>query len=121
MGYLDADGEEKVRQGISGYHHESILRHPHKELAETFAKVTPIYARAPKSVKPMLRWMIRRHMKRTALLLYILLIPLTFPYLGMEGIKVTLRMAWRALIGRRLPPPAPKDLPHQQAARANAA
>jgi anaerobic magnesium-protoporphyrin IX monomethyl ester cyclase len=121
MGYLDAEGEEKVRQGISGYHHESILRHPHKELAETFAKVTPIYARAPKSVKPMLRWMIQRHMKRTALLLYVLLIPLTFPYLGMEGIKVTLRMAWRALIGRRLPPPAAKHLPHQEAARANAA
>jgi hypothetical protein len=27
MGYLDAEGEEKVRQGISGYHHESILKH----------------------------------------------------------------------------------------------
>jgi hypothetical protein len=45
-GYLDAEGEEKVRQGISGYHHESILKHPHKELAETLAKVTPICARA---------------------------------------------------------------------------
>jgi len=32
-----------------------------------------------------------------ALFLYILLIPLTFPFLGMEGIKVTLRMAWRAI------------------------
>jgi len=25
-GYLDAEGEEKVRQGISGYHHEAVVR-----------------------------------------------------------------------------------------------
>lgn len=105
MGYLDAEGEEKVRQGISGYHHESILKHPHKELAETLAKITPIYARAPGFVKPALRWMIKRRMKRLALFLYICLIPLTFPFLGMEGIKVTLRMAWRAI--RRPRPPRP--------------
>lgn len=105
MGYLDAEGEEKVRQGISGYHHESILKHPHKELAETLAKITPVYARAPEFVKPFLRWMIAHRMKRMALLLYVCLIPLTFPYLGMEGIKVTLRMAWRAI--RRPRPPRP--------------
>lgn len=103
MGYLDAEGEEKVRRGISGYHHESILKHPHKELAETLAKVTPIYARTPPFLKPILRGMIRRHMKRTALFLYVCLIPLTFPFLGMEGIRVTLRMAWTALRGRRPP------------------
>jgi anaerobic magnesium-protoporphyrin IX monomethyl ester cyclase len=103
LGYLDAEGEEKVRQGISGYHHESILKHPHKELAETLAKVTPIYARAPEFTKPFLRWMIKHRMKRLALFLYVCLIPLTFPFLGMEGIKVTLRMAWRAI---RRPRPA---------------
>ncbi len=108
-GYLDEEGQEKVRRGISGYHHESILRHPHKELAETLAKITPVYARAPEAVKPLLRWMIAWRMKRLALLLYVALIPLTFPFLGVEGIKVTLRMAWRALrrrTGRRLPRPA---------------
>ena len=105
MGYLDAEGEEKVRLGISGYHHESILKHPHKELAETLAKITPIYARAPGFTKPFLRWMIKHRMKRLALFLYVCLIPLTFPFLGMEGIKVTLRMAWRAV--RRPRPPRP--------------
>jgi radical SAM superfamily enzyme YgiQ (UPF0313 family) len=102
MGDLDEAGQELVRRGVSGYHHESILRHPHKDLAETLAKVTPIYARAPRFAKPALRWMIERRMKRAALLLYVMLIPLTFPFLGMEGIKVTLRMAWRALTGARL-------------------
>src|SRR5262245_6876829 len=107
LGYLDAEGEEKVRQGISGYHHESILKHPHKELAETLAKITPVYARAPEFAKPFLRWMIQRRMKRMALFLYVLLIPLTFPFLGMEGIKVTLRMAWRAI---RNPKPPRREI-----------
>lgn len=101
MGYLDEAGEEKVRQGISGYHHESILKHPYKELAETLAKVTPIYARTPAPLKPAMNFIIAHRMKRLALFLYVCLIPLTFPFLGMEGIKVTLRMAWRAVRGRR--------------------
>ena len=103
QGYLDAEGEEKVRQGISGYHHESILKHPHKELAETLAKITPVYARAPQFAKPFLQWMIKRRMKRLALALYVCLIPLTFPFLGVEGIKVTVRMAWKALRRKRRP------------------
>ncbi len=119
QGYLDAEGEEKVRRGISGYHHESILKHPHKELAETLAKVTPIYARTPERLKPMMNWIIRHRMKRLALFLYVCLIPLTFPYLGMEGIKVTLRMAWRALRGGRVrKPKAAGSLPAPAAPKA---
>jgi hypothetical protein len=36
-----------------------------------------------------MHWLIQRRMKRLALFLYVCLIPLTFPFLGMEGIKVT--------------------------------
>jgi anaerobic magnesium-protoporphyrin IX monomethyl ester cyclase len=119
MGYLDAEGEEKVRLGISGYHHESILKHPEKELAETFAKITPVYARAPRVAKPFLRWLVRRRMKRLALFLYVCLIPLTFPFLGMEGIRVTLRMAWKAIRNQRPPrSDAPGELPAPQATEA---
>lgn len=103
MGQLDAEGQEKVREGISGYHHESILRHPHKELAETLAKTTPIYARSPEWLKPILRALIARRCKRIAQFLYVVLIPIIFPYLGLEGIKVTLKMAWRALWRWRVP------------------
>lgn len=109
LGYLDEAGQEKVRQGISGYHHESILLHPHKELAETLAKITPVYARTPDALKPLVTWIIKRRMKRLALFLYVCLIPITFPFLGVEGIKVTIRMAWRALRNRgtRRDVPAP--------------
>ena len=103
MGYLDEAGEEKVRLGLSSFHHESILVHPHKELAETLATLTPIYAKAPERLRPLLRWMIDHRMKRTALALYLLAIPVTFTFVGREGIRVTLLMAWRAL--RPLPRP----------------
>ena len=57
---------------------------------------------------------VARRMKRAALMLYVCLIPLTFPFLGVEGIKVTLRMAWKALRGAR----PPRALPRPAAAKA---
>jgi radical SAM superfamily enzyme YgiQ (UPF0313 family) len=96
-GYLDEEGEQLVREGISGFHHESILRHPHKELVETMARMTPIYAKAPAFALPALRWMINRRMKRTALVLYLVLIPFTFPHVGRDGIKITISMASKSL------------------------
>lgn len=96
-GYLDEAGEEMVRRGESSFHHESILRHPHKELVETMARMTPIYAKAPAAALPLLTWMIDRRMKRTAQVLYLLLIPFTFPHVGRDGIKITLSMASKAI------------------------
>jgi radical SAM superfamily enzyme YgiQ (UPF0313 family) len=97
IGQLTPEGEEKVRQGISGYHHQSVLEHPHKELAETLAKLTPVYVRSPQALRPLLRWLMAHRFRRLAQLLYVVLIPITFPFLGLEGIKITLKMAWRAL------------------------
>jgi radical SAM superfamily enzyme YgiQ (UPF0313 family) len=96
-GYLDEAGQEMVRRGESSFHHESILRHPHKELVETMARMTPIYAKAPAWALPALRWMIDRRMKRTALVLYLVLIPFTFPHVGRDGIKITISMASKSL------------------------
>lgn len=96
-GYLDDEGQELVRQGASSFHHESILRHPHKELVETMARMTPIYAKAPAVALPALRWMINHRMKRSALVLYLLLIPFTFPHVGRDGIKITVSMARKAM------------------------
>lgn len=111
VGELSEEGQEKVRQGVSGYHHHSILDHPHKELAETLAKITPVYAALP-WIRPLLREMINRRMRRTALLLYVVLIPITFPHLGLEGIKITLKTVWRAIRPR---PPRTRTLSAQRA------
>jgi radical SAM superfamily enzyme YgiQ (UPF0313 family) len=109
-GQLTEEGQQKVREGVSGYHHQSILAHPHKGLAETLAKITPVYARLP-ALRPLLTWMIRHRMQRAAMALYVLLIPVTFPFLGLEGIKITLKTAWQALTQRRYRRPTMGDPP----------
>jgi radical SAM superfamily enzyme YgiQ (UPF0313 family) len=107
-GYLDEAGQEMVRQGESSFHQRSILNHPHKDLAEMLAKVTPVYVKAPKWVKPWLRRMVHRRMKRTAQALYAVLIPITFSNIGKEAARVTLASTRAALRGPRrgksLPP-----------------
>ena len=101
IGYLDEEGEEKVRLGLSSFHHESILNHPHKDLAETLATMTPIYVKSPDWAKPALRFMIEHKMKRLALALYIALIPFTFTIIGRDAIKITLAMAWKGIRGEQ--------------------
>jgi anaerobic magnesium-protoporphyrin IX monomethyl ester cyclase len=103
QGLLDEEGQQMVREGRSGYHHDSILRHPHKDLAETLAKVTPLYAKVA-WLRPLLRVLIRFRLKRVALALYVLLIPFIFPHLGLEGVTITLKMAYRSLTQRAFKP-----------------
>ena len=109
MGYLDEEAQQAVRDGSSSFHQESLLNHPHAELAEMLAKVTPIYVKAPDWSRPALRWMVRRHTKRSALLLYVVLIPITMRHIGKEAVKITLAMGWKALtLKRRQPKWGPK-------------
>jgi radical SAM superfamily enzyme YgiQ (UPF0313 family) len=98
-GELTPEGEEKVRRGESSFHQDSILEHPHKELAEMLAKVTPVYVKAPQWAKPLLRKMVDRRMKRTAQALYVVLIPVTFSSIGKEAVRITLASTRAALRG----------------------
>ncbi len=104
LGQLTPEGEDKVRAGESSFHQDSILEHPHADLAEMLAKVTPVYVKAPQWAKPLLRTMVERRMKRTAQALYAVLIPVTFSTIGKEAVRITLasvRAALRQGRGRR--------------------
>lgn len=96
MGYLDEAGQERVRNGESSYHIGSILNHPHKALAECLAKATPLYVRSPQATRPLIRFLIRRNARTTLRLLYLGLFPIIFPAMGMEGVKLQLRMVGHA-------------------------
>jgi radical SAM superfamily enzyme YgiQ (UPF0313 family) len=96
QGYLGPEEEEMVRQGYASYHHESILRHPHRDLATTLGKITPVYNKTPEPLRPLMRWIIAHRMHRVATLLYVIAMPISFPFLGVEAMRVTLRMAWKA-------------------------
>ena len=95
-GFLGEEEIHMVKEGMGGYHHASILKHPHKKLAATLSKFIPVYNKAPSFIKPVIRWLIAIEQEKLALILYVISIPVTFPFLGIEGIKVTLRMMWRA-------------------------
>jgi anaerobic magnesium-protoporphyrin IX monomethyl ester cyclase len=101
-GYLGPEEIAKVKRGEGGYHLDSILKHPHRKLAVTMSKLLPIYNKVP-MLRSLLRKIIAVENVTTAQLIYIFSIPVTFPFLGIEGVKVTLRMALRAFKMRNEP------------------
>jgi hypothetical protein len=46
------------------------------------------------------RKLMAKELVRVAQIIFVLSIPIAFPFLGIEGIKVTMRMAWRAFLVR---------------------
>ncbi len=108
-GYLTAGEVERVWRGEAGYHHDSVLRHPYKKLAVTISKLIPLYNKAP-LLRPLLRRLMQKQNEKLASFVYLLSIPFAFPFLGLEGIKTTIRMAvhaYRMSKGRRGQSPAP--------------
>ena len=114
LGQLTPEGEERIRRGESSFHQGSVLEHPHKDLAEMLAKVTPVYVKAPEWAKPWLRRMIDRKMKRTAQTLYAVLIPITFSTIGKEAVRITLAST-RAAFRRRPNRSGSRSSPSQRA------
>lgn len=95
-GFLGQEEVMMVERGEGGYHHGSILDHPHKKLAVTLSKMIPVYNKAPHWLRPLIRKLMERELTGLAQLIFLLSIPIAFPFLGIEGVKVTVRMAWRA-------------------------
>ena len=95
-GYLGYDEIERVKKGQGGYHHDSILKHPYKKLAVTLSKLIPLYNKAPLFLKPLIKKLMGAANISLSQVIYLFSIPLAFPFLGIQGIKDTLRMAWRA-------------------------
>ena len=95
-GYLSDDKVERIRRGEGSYHHESLLDHPHKSLADTYSKITPLYTRVPRPLRRILDVLIARRSFRAAAVLYAVCTPLAFPVVGISWVADTARMAWRA-------------------------
>jgi len=102
-GYLDEKGIELVKSGEGGYHHDSLLKNPFNKLAVSMAKLLPIYNKSPEMFKSLISKMMTLENTRLALFIYLVTIPITYRFLGMEGIKVTVRMAIRAFKLRNKP------------------
>jgi radical SAM superfamily enzyme YgiQ (UPF0313 family) len=95
-GYLGDKEIQRVKRGLSAIHYESLLRHPFKKLAMALSKLIPVYIKSPQFLKPAIKRLMEGEHIRLSQLIYLFSIPIVFPFLGIQGIKVTLRMAWRA-------------------------
>jgi len=102
-GYLGDEEIEMVKRGISSFHNDSVLRHPYKKLALTLSRLTPIYIKSPSWLRPFIKRLMMKEYSTLAFLSYLISIPIALPFLGIEGIKVTLRMTWRAYRMRSKP------------------
>ena len=95
-GYLGDKEMQRVKNGVGAIHHGSLLRHPFKKLAMTLSKLVPVYIKSPTFLRPAIKKLMGAEHIRLSQLIYLFSIPFAFPFLGMQGIKVTLRMAWRS-------------------------
>jgi hypothetical protein len=60
------------------------------------SRLTPIYIKSPSWLRPFIKRLMTKEYSTLAFLTYLISIPIALPFLGIEGIKVTLRMTWRA-------------------------
>lgn len=103
IGDLGDDEVEIVKRGESSFHQDSVLKHPNKRLALTLSKLIPVYNKVPRVLKPLIKKLMTSEHVRLAQIFYLISIPIALPFLGIEGIKVTLKMAWRAYRMRNKP------------------
>jgi len=96
-GYLNEEDISLIKNGTGSYHQKTLLKHPHAMIANTYSKMLPIYNKAPKWLKPVVKKLIDKKQYKLANFLYIILIPILFPLIGFYGIKDTVRMARKAV------------------------
>lgn len=76
-GALEKGTYEKINSGFGSIHEESLLKHPHKNLAYNLKVILPLYNKSPSILKPVLKALMndKKHSKSLMKLLYVLSIP----------------------------------------------
>lgn len=92
-GLVDEEILSDIYKGGGGIVVESVLKHPHKDLAFVLAKMLPIYVKAPALLKPLIRILMRPQMKSIVNYIYVPIIPCLYPLLAWTRIKELLLMA----------------------------
>lgn len=93
MGLLDPEVEEAICTGRGSIVDETVLKHPHGDLAYVLARMIALYVKLPGFLKPLARLSMRPGAKRLSNFLFLATIPLVFPWQGVLRLRETLRMA----------------------------
>lgn len=95
QGLLSEKQIELIKQGEGSYHRKSIVKHPYGQLAYTYSKLTPLYTCAPKYIRFLLNFLLKRRAFRSATLLHTFTVPFVYPIVGTSWLADTFRMAWK--------------------------
>ncbi len=97
-GLLDDAAWERILAGKGSLHTSGAFRHPHSGLATRLTNLLPAFIAAPALLKPFVRFFMRRNTgPRLTGLLYVLLLPLTFPLFGAKELRTRLRLLLKSL------------------------
>jgi radical SAM superfamily enzyme YgiQ (UPF0313 family) len=91
-GYLSEEGLEKVRQGLSSYHQDSLLQNLDLANAATMAKLLPLYIKGPRFLKPLPKWMMKKDIPGFAHFIYVATVPLVYSGWAKRWVQNLLRM-----------------------------
>ena len=94
-GYLSEEAIKQIYEGKEGSHGHSILNHSYKDLAYNLSKLLPLYVRLPKFLKPQLKKLMKNKPKKYVDYFYMALLPLDYPYLAKEMLKLSFKNFFR--------------------------
>ncbi len=92
MGLLDEETEKMINRGDGSIVGESVLKHPHRDEAYVLAKTMAVYIKLPRFLKPAFKPMMKPWMKPFANALFLMTIPVVFPWQGITRLKELFRM-----------------------------
>jgi anaerobic magnesium-protoporphyrin IX monomethyl ester cyclase len=100
-GYLSQEGWEKVKQGYSGYHQDSLFENLDVANAATMAKLLPLYIKGPRFLKPLVRRLMRMDIPRFAHFVYVVCVPFVYSGWAQGWVKNLLRIFYFNLFHKK--------------------
>ncbi len=92
MGLIDDETEAMINRGEGSIVGESVLKHPDKDEAYVLAKMMAVYVKLPRFMKPLFKKMMIPKMKPIANMVFLVTIPIVFPWQGLTRLRELLRM-----------------------------
>jgi radical SAM superfamily enzyme YgiQ (UPF0313 family) len=94
MGLIDEEIEMQIYKGAGSIVGESVLKHPDRDVAYVLVKMMAMYVKLPGFLKPLFRRLMNTRMKTFANAMFLITIPLVFPWQGITRLRELFRMVY---------------------------
>lgn len=92
MGLIDEETERRIYRGEGSIVGESVLKHPDRDVAYVLVKMMAVYVKLPRFLKPLFRRLMNTRMKSFANAVFLITIPVVFPWQGYTRLMELFRM-----------------------------